>query len=49
MDITQTLEDWLKEAEFADNVAFHQLIPARKAAFEPFSASIHPAVQIVLN
>ena len=49
MDITQTLENWLKEAEFADNIAFHQLIPARNAVYEPFPISIHPSVQQVLK
>lgn len=49
MDITGTLEDWFKEAEFAGNVAFQKFTPAREAIFEPFPASIHPAIQQVLK
>ncbi|MDY0126421.1 MAG: DEAD/DEAH box helicase, partial [Anaerolineaceae bacterium] len=49
MDITQTLDDWLKEAEFAENIAYRQLTPPRQALFEPFPATIHPALKRTLN
>ena len=49
MDINQTLEAWLKEKEFVDNVAFQQLTPARAAIFEPFPVTIQPAVQQALK
>ena len=49
MDIAQTLDDWLKEAEFAENIAYRQLTPPRQALFEPFPATIHPALKRTLN
>ena len=49
MDITQTLDDWLKEAEFAENIAYQQLTPPRQALFEPFPSSIHSALKRTLN
>ncbi len=49
MDISQTLDDWLNEAEFAANIAFRQLTPARNAVFEPFPASIKQILQQVLK
>ncbi|HBO33129.1 MAG TPA: ATP-dependent helicase, partial [Anaerolineaceae bacterium] len=49
MDITGTLESWLEEAEFAENIAFQQLTPAREAVLEPFPPSIPPALQQVLK
>lgn len=49
MDITQTINDWLNEAEFAKNIAFHQLTPAREATFEPLPSTIQPALQEVLR
>ncbi len=49
MDIERTLDAWLNDAEFAENVAFHQLKPARQAMFEPFPATIHPTLQKVLR
>ena len=49
MDIAQTLDDWLKEAEFAENIAYRQLTPPRQALFEPFPSSIHSALKRTLN
>ena len=49
MDITGTLESWLEEAEFSENIAFQQLTPAREAVLEPFPATIPPALQQVLK
>ena len=49
MDITQSLENWLKEAEFAENIAFQKLTPARGAVLEPFPASILPSLQHILS
>jgi len=49
MDITQSLENWLKEAEFAENIAFQKLTPARGAVLEPFPASILPSLQQILS
>lgn len=49
MDITQTLDDWLKAAEFAENIAYRQLTPPRQALFESFPATIHPALKRTLN
>ena len=48
MDITETLENWLKDPEFAENIAFQKLTPAHNAIFEPFPASIQPDLQKVL-
>ena len=49
MDITQTLENWLNDTEIAENIAFKQLTPARKAVFGPFPTSIQPVLQEVLK
>jgi len=49
MDIFQTLDDWLNEAEFAENIAYRQFTPLRQAIFEPFPANIHPALKKTLT
>lgn len=49
MDITQTLDYWLKEADFAENIAYRHLTPPRQALFQPFPATIHPALKRTLN
>lgn len=49
MDIERTLDTWLNHADFADNVAFHQLQPAREAVLKPFPATIHPTLQQILR
>ena len=49
MDIDQTLQDWLKDKSFSDNLSYHLLTPAREALFEPFPSSIHLSLQDVLK
>lgn len=49
MDIDQTLQDWLKDKTFADNLSYQMLTPAREASLEPFQNSVNCSLQEALK
>lgn len=49
MNINNTLEEWLQEPEFIDNIAYRQQTPARRAEYVPFPDSIPAHVQEILR